>query len=155
MNQQSLLDGFNPESFGFVDKEQKQKRKHFPGESYILNKQDGDVELYISTDFAEEAIEYFGINTFCDFIDGRSGCIFYAPMDKETAKRKKNRALTLSRNGGAHYCISLTRKKRELFDAAGDFTRLFVVVVINTNHLLIVPDRKNKNNEYQNKSGAQ
>lgn len=142
MIQESLYGRFFPQEFGLqdFDLQDDRTRKNYPDDNYILvrNGKRKNVEISIASKEAKEIINYYKTDKFDYFIDEKSGALFFVPGDSVK--------LYVSGNN-SHYMFSITKKSEALFKAIGKFRRLFVFVVQNTNHLLIIPDRKNKNNE--------
>lgn len=147
-NDQLIFENINPITLG-IQKPKKKKKKFWRGQDYFLYSPASNrtkLEIYINSDTAKEIIDFYGTDIFNIAISKKCGVVYMFPTIEETQSSRK-----IYKGGNdSHYSISISEKekKENLFNAIGAFRRMHVVVAIDEKHLLIVPDKKNKNNEY-------
>jgi hypothetical protein len=143
-DRQLIFERINPEM------DDKNKRKWYVGRDYLLNAKHGEsrrLTIQISGDKAKEIISFYKTDKFQVAIDKHSGVIYLFPTND-----KKSDLRMLYKDGtDAHYEVSITRKLKSerVFNVLGVFRRMFVVVALSEDHVLIVPDTKNEENEYE------
>lgn len=134
-----------------TNQKKKAERKSFPNNDFILFRTDDDgnkprLEINIANETANQIIDYYETNTFGYTVNDMCGVLCFIP-NGEGLKIKicKNTA------GSSHHTISIKRVSEQIFSAVGEFRRMFAVVAICQDGFLVVPDRKNENNEYEDK----